>query len=233
LVGSVKIAHVTGEGTGETIPGVKTMKKSIILLLSIALVLTISACASNGGKKVEKNPVVTITMEDSSTIKIELYPDKAPNTVNSFISLVNKGFYDGLTFHRIIDGFMIQGGDPEGTGRGGPGYMIKGEFAKNGFKQNDLKHTKGVISMARGGDPNYDSAGSQFFIMVGDSSQLDGNYAAFGKVVDDDSLNVCLKLAKTPTSGGQAGAPYNPPKMKTVTVDTFGVKYPEPEIIKK
>jgi peptidyl-prolyl cis-trans isomerase B (cyclophilin B) len=210
------------------------VKKAILIVVSMALALSMTACATqNGGKKVEKNPVVTITMQYDSTIKVELYPDKAPNTVNNFISLASKNFYDGVTFHRIIDGFMIQGGDPDGTGRGGPGYMIKGEFAKVGFKQNDLKHTKGVISMARGGDPYYDSAGSQFFIMVGDSSQLDGNYAAFGKVMDDASMEVCMKLAKTPTSGGQAGAPLDPPKIKTVTVDTFGVKYAEPETIKK
>jgi peptidyl-prolyl cis-trans isomerase B (cyclophilin B) len=203
----------------------------ICLLIVAAFILPAAACKAE--KKEMKNPLVTITMEDGSVIKLELYPDKAPNTVNNFISLANKGFYDGVTFHRIIDGFMIQGGDPEGTGRGGPGYMIKGEFAINGFKQNDLKHTTGVISMARGGDPYYDSAGSQFFIMVGDASFLDGSYAAFGKVVDEDSMKVCLQLGKTPTSGGQAGAPYEPPKIKTVTVDTFGQKYLEPETIKK
>lgn len=205
------------------------MKKTICILLAIALALPLAACAA----KERKNPVVTITMDDSSTIKLELYPDKAPNTVNNFISLASKGFYDGLTFHRIIDGFMIQGGDPEGTGRGGPGYMIKGEFAKNGFKQNDLKHTKGVISMARAGDPYYDTAGSQFFIMVGDTSSLDGSYAAFGKVVDDASLQVCMKLAKSPVGGPNGDSPTNPPKIKSITVDTFGVKYPDPQTIKQ
>ena len=177
-----------------------------------------------------KNPVVTITMDDGSAIKVELYPAKAPNTVDNFVSLVNKGFYNGLVFHRIISGFMLQGGDPQGTGSGGPGYGIKGEFAENGFEQNDLKHTKGVISMAR--SQSMDSAGSQFFIMVGDAAQLDGKYAAFGKVADDDSLAVCMNLAKLPTSGSPNDTPKNPPKMKTVTVDTFGETYDEPQIIK-
>lgn len=190
----------------------------------------VPAC-SNGGKQVKKDPVATITMDDGSTITIELYPNKAPNTVDNFIYLVNQGFYDGLTFHRIIDGFMIQGGDPAGDGTGGPGYMIKGEFAKNGFTQNDVKHVPGVISMARAGDPYYDSAGSQFFIMVGTAPSLDGSYAAFGKCVDDASLQVCMNLAKTPVGGPNGDAPVNPPKIKKIVVDTFGVQYPDPQKI--
>ena len=130
-----------------------------------------------------QNPVVTIEMENGKLIKAELYPEKAPNTVNNFISLVKSGFYDGVIFHRVISGFMIQGGDPAGVGTGGPGYTIKGEFAMNGFKNNDLKHTRGVLSMARAMHPN--SAGSQFFIMHQNSSHLDGQYAAFGKVIED------------------------------------------------
>jgi peptidyl-prolyl cis-trans isomerase B (cyclophilin B) len=198
------------------------------------LAVSLPACSS-GGNQVEKkqNPEVTITMEDGAEIHLELYPDKAPNTVNNFITLANSGFYDGLTFHRIIEGFMIQGGDPEGTGRGGPGYYIKGEFAVNGFKQNDLKHTKGILSMARAGDPYFDSAGSQFFIMVGDYSSLDGKYAAFGKVMDDDSMAVCEALSKVPVGGPSEDTPENPPKIKQVVVNTFGVEYPEPEKIKK
>ncbi len=175
----------------------------------------------------KKNPIVTITMADDSQIQIELYPDKAPNTVNNFISLVNSGFYDGLTFHRIIDGFMVQGGDPDGTGSGGPGYQIKGEFTANGFKGNDIKHVAGVLSMAR--SRSNDSAGSQFFLMVGTADWLDGQYAAFGKVVDDKSLDVCMKLGKVKTSGDPTNAPIDPPVMKSVTVDTFGVEYPDPE----
>lgn len=207
------------------------MKKVTCILLAAAMLIPLAACKAEDKEK--KNPMVTITMEDDSVIKLELYPDKAPNTVKNFISLANKGFYDGVTFHRIIDGFMIQGGDPEGTGRGGPGYMIKGEFAINGFKKNDLKHTKGVLSMARAGDPYYDSAGSQFFIMVGDAPGLDGSYAAFGKVADDESMQVCMTLAKVKVGGINNDAPENPPKIKSITVDTFGKDYGEPEIIKK
>lgn len=219
--------------------GVKSVKKAILILMIVALIMSFAACApkknantGNGGLdlKVEKNPVVTITMDDGSKINIELYPDKAPNTVCNFVSLVKKGFYDGTIFHRIIDGFMLQGGDPDGTGFGGPGYMIKGEFANNGFKQNNLKHTTGVLSMAR--SRAMDSAGSQFFIMVGDAPHLDGDYAAFGKVMDEDSMAVCLKLAKVKVGGPNGDKPANPPKMKTVTVDTFGYDYPEPQVIK-
>lgn len=208
------------------------MKRILTAGLCLVLLATMTSCQKNnvgGTKTVKKNPIVTITMADDSQIKIELYPDKAPNTVNNFISLVNSGFYDGLAFHRIIDGFMLQGGDPEGTGRGGPGYMIKGEFSSNGFKGNDIKHVAGVISMAR--SQSRDSAGSQFFLMIGTADWLDGDYAAFGKVVDDKSLEVCMKLGKTPTVGSPTDAPIDPPVMKTVTVDTFGVDYPDPQKI--
>ncbi len=170
------------------------------------------------------NPIVTIEMDNGKTIKVELYPKIAPNTVNNFVSLVNKGFYDGTIFHRVIPGFMIQGGDPDGTGMGGPGYGIEGEFAKNGF-QNDLKHTRGVISMARSGNPN--SAGSQFFIMVADAPHLDGSYAAFGKVVE--GMDAVDEIVGVPT--GAQDRPKTPPVMKKVTVDTRGAAIPEPEII--
>lgn len=168
------------------------------------------------------NPVVTFTMENGNTMTAELYPETAPNTVNNFISLVKKGFYDGLTFHRIIAGFMIQGGDPEGSGMGGPGYSIRGEFASNGFK-NDLKHTTGVLSMARTRHPN--SAGSQFFIMHGTTPQLDGEYAAFGKLTD--GIDVLNEIASVDVDFNDR--PLTPQVIKSVTVDTFGVSYPEPE----
>ena len=168
------------------------------------------------------NPIITITMEDGGVIKAELYPEIAPNTVNNFISLAKQGFYDGLIFHRVIPGFMIQGGDPDGRGSGGPGYSIKGEFASNGFT-NDLKHTVGVLSMARSMMP--DSAGSQFFIMHADSPHLDGDYAAFGKV--SEGQDVVDRIATTKT--GWADKPIEPQVMKTVTVDTQGTDYPEPE----
>ena len=169
-----------------------------------------------------KNPVVTIEMMNGDIIKAELYPEVAPNTVNNFLSLVNKGFYNGLIFHRVIKGFMIQGGCPQGTGMGGPGYSIKGEFSQNGF-QNDLKHTEGVLSMARSMMPN--SAGSQFFIMHKNSPHLDGAYAAFGKVVE--GMDVVNKIAETRTDYNDR--PLKEQKMKTVTVDTFGEEYGEPE----
>lgn len=168
------------------------------------------------------NPIVTITMEDGSIIKVELYPEIAPNTVANFISLVKKGFYDGLTFHRVIRGFMIQGGCPQGTGTGGPGYHIKGEFSGNGV-QNNLKHTKGVISMARAMDPN--SAGSQFFIMHANAPHLDGQYAAFGKVVE--GLDVVDKIASVRT--GWQDKPVEEQKIQSMTVELFGETYPEPE----
>ncbi len=168
------------------------------------------------------NPIVTIEMQDGSIIKAELYPEIAPNTVNNFISLVKSGFYDGKIFHRVIPGFMIQGGCPEGTGMGGPGYTIRGEFSYNGFK-NDLKHTPGVLSMARAMHPN--SAGSQFFIMHEASPHLDGQYAAFGKVTE--GMEVVDRIAGTKTD--RADRPLEPQVMAKVTVDTFGVDYPEPE----
>lgn len=169
-----------------------------------------------------QNPIVTIVMENSDTIKAELYPEIAPNTVNNFIHLIQNHFYDGLIFHRVIGGFMIQGGCPEGSGMGGPGYGIKGEFAQNGF-ENDLKHQAGVLSMARSMAP--DSAGSQFFIMHKDSPHLDGGYAAFGKVVD--GMEFVNKIAETATD--YSDKPMEPQVMKQVTVETFGTDYPEPE----
>ena len=168
------------------------------------------------------NPVVTITMENGDVMKAELYPEVAPNTVNNFVSLVKKGFYDGVIFHRVISGFMIQGGDPNGTGMGGPGYSIQGEFNYNGFA-NDLKHTPGVLSMARAMDP--DSAGSQFFIMHEAAPHLDGQYAAFGKIIE--GMDVVDAIATTKT--GAMDRPVNEQKMKKVTVETFGVEYDEPE----
>lgn len=171
-----------------------------------------------------QNPVVTFTMENGDVIKAELYPDIAPVSVNNFISLIQKNFYDGLIFHRVIKGFMIQGGDPEGSGMGGPGYSIRGEFAQNGYP-NDLKHTAGVLSMARSMHPN--SAGSQFFIMHADSPHLDGSYAAFGKVIE--GLENVNKIAETATD--YSDRPLEDQVMKTVTVETFGVEYPEPDKI--
>ncbi|MBS5604815.1 MULTISPECIES: peptidylprolyl isomerase [Enterocloster] len=168
------------------------------------------------------NPIVTITMENGDVMKAELYPEIAPNTVNNFISLVNKGFYNGLIFHRVIRGFMIQGGCPDGNGMGGPGYGIKGEFSQNGIK-NDLKHTPGVLSMARSMMPN--SAGSQFFIMHKNSPHLDGAYAAFGKVTE--GLDVVDKIACVQTDYNDR--PMTPQKISSITVETFGVDYPEPE----
>lgn len=169
-----------------------------------------------------KNPEITITMENGDVIRAELYPEIAPNTVKNFISLANKGFYDGLIFHRVIEGFMIQGGCPQGTGMGGPGYSIKGEFSQNGFK-NDLKHTEGVFSMARSMMP--DSAGSQFFIMHKTSPHLDGAYAAFGKVVE--GMDVVNKIAETRTD--YSDRPLKEQKIKSMTAETFGEEYGEPE----
>ena len=168
------------------------------------------------------NPIVTFEMEDGGIMKAELYPKVAPNTVNNFISLVSKGFYDGLIFHRVISGFMIQGGDPKGTGMGGPGYCIKGEFTMNRF-QNDLKHDRGVLSMARTMAPN--SAGSQFFIMHENSPHLDRQYAAFGKIIE--GIEVVDRIAATRVDYNDK--PRTPQVMKKVTVETFGVDYPEPE----
>lgn len=169
-----------------------------------------------------QNPIVTITMENGDVMKAELYPDIAPVSVNNFISLISKGYYDGLIFHRVIRGFMIQGGCPQGTGMGGPGYSIKGEFAQNGFP-NDLKHTEGVLSMARSMMPN--SAGSQFFIMHKTSPHLDGAYAAFGKITE--GMDIVNKIAETPTD--YSDRPLEDQRIKSMTVDTFGVDYPEPE----
>lgn len=169
-----------------------------------------------------QNPIVTITMENGDVMKAELYPEIAPISVNNFISLIKKGYYDGLIFHRVIRGFMIQGGCPEGTGMGGPGYSIKGEFSQNGFK-NDLKHTEGVLSMARSMMPN--SAGSQFFIMHKTSPHLDGAYAAFGKVIE--GMDVVNKIAETATD--YSDRPLEDQKIASMSVDTFGVDYPEPE----
>ncbi len=166
------------------------------------------------------NPVVTIEMKDGGIIKAELYPEIAPNTVNNFISLIKKGFYNGVIFHRVIKGFMIQGGDPDGRGTGGPGYSIKGEFSANGF-ENNLKHDRGVLSMARAMMPN--SAGSQFFIMHDDAPHLDGQYAAFGKVIE--GMDVVDRIASTRVDYNDK--PYEHQLMKNVTVDTFGVDYPE------
>ena len=170
----------------------------------------------------QKNPLVTFEMESGAVMKAELYPEIAPNTVYNFSSLVKKGFYDGVIFHRVIRGFMIQGGDPEGTGMGGPGYSIKGEFAQNGFT-NNLKHTPGVLSMARTMMPN--TAGSQFFIMHKTSPHLDGAYAAFGKVIE--GLEHVDEIACVPTD--YMDRPLEEQKMKKVTVETFGAEYPEPE----
>ena len=170
----------------------------------------------------DQNPIVTITMENGDVMKAELYPEIAPNTVHNFISLIQKGIYNGMIFHRVIPGFMLQGGDPDGSGMGGPGYAIRGEFRSNGF-QNDLKHTEGVLSMARTMAP--DSAGSQFFIMHKDAPHLDGEYAAFGKITE--GMDVVDKIANGETDFSDR--PRVPQVMKSVTVETFGVDYPMPE----
>lgn len=171
-----------------------------------------------------KNPVITIEMEDGGLMKAELYPEIAPNTVNNFLSLAGKGFYNGLIFHRVIPGFMIQGGDPEGTGMGGPGYSIRGEFSQNGF-QNDLKHVRGVLSMARAMDP--DSAGSQFFIMHENAPYLDGAYAAFGKLLEGEEVLDRIAAVRTDHSD----RPLAEQKIRTMTVETFGEHYGEPETV--
>lgn len=218
----------------------KILKVGVVLIGVSAAVIGLVGCASNNASKEEnKNdqawnqkveapeelPIATIKIKDYGTVVAELYPDKAPNTVNNFISLANSGFYDGLTFHRIIKGFMIQGGCPEGTGTGGPGYSIKGEFTKNGYEYNNLAHTEGVLSMARANDP--DSAGSQFFIMVEDAPHLDGQYASFGKLIE--GLEVADKIVNTKRD--YSDKPYEDQVMKKVTVDTFGENFGEPEII--
>ncbi|WP_081735523.1 peptidylprolyl isomerase [Paenibacillus gorillae] len=214
------------------------MKRTYMKLtfaLVTALVLLVTAGCGGGSKTPQNeaagyndpsNPIVTIEMDNGDKITVELFPKVAPNTVNNFISLVQKGFYDGLIFHRVIPGFMIQGGDPEGTGTGGPDYGIKGEFTSNGI-QNDLKHTRGVISMAR--SEMKDSAGSQFFIMAADSPHLDGSYAAFGQVLEGMETVDAIVAQKT----GEYDRPLTPMAMKKVTVDTKGVTYPEPETVAK
>jgi peptidyl-prolyl cis-trans isomerase B (cyclophilin B) len=170
-----------------------------------------------------QNPIITITMEDGGVMKAELYPEYAPNTVNNFLSLAASGFYNGLIFHRVIPGFMIQGGDPEGTGMGGPGYSIKGEFRRNGFRANTLKHTAGVLSIARAMNPN--SAGSQFFIMHKNAPHLDGDYAAFGKVIE--GMDVVDRIASVQTD--YSDRPMEDQVIRSMTVETFGESYPEPE----
>ena len=221
------------------------MKRRILTLMLILslLLLLLAGCgktedsnAQDGGgdavpedenapETTDNNPLVTITMDTGDKIYIELYPDKAPNTVNNFISLIQQGYYDGLTFHRVIEGLIIQGGDPNGNGTGGPGYEIVGEVSSNGY-DNDLSHTKGVISMARKAT-GYDTAGSQFFIMAGDYPAWDGEYCAFGMVIQ--GIEIVEELAATPLS--DSGAPSETLTMETVTVNTFGIDSPEPEII--
>jgi len=170
------------------------------------------------------NPIVTITLENGQVMSGELFPEKAPNTVNNFIALANSGYFDGLTFHRVIPGFMIQGGCPEGTGMGGPGYSIRGEFSGNGFEKNDLKHTTGVLSMARSTSP--DSAGSQFFIMVDAAPHLDGQYAAFGRITEN--IEAAVEISRVPRNM-MDDKPKKPQVIASIRVDTQGVEYPEPE----
>lgn len=184
--------------------------------------------AFNASMQTDANPLVTITMQDGGRMQLELYPDLAPNTVNNFISLAQQGFYNGLTFHRVAPGFVIQGGDPQSDGTGGPGYAIKGEFAANGFTANSLSHGKGVISMARRGD-HPDTAGSQFFIMVADNPGLDGQYAAFGKITSGQ--DVADRISLSPNDGSQMSMALEPPQIQTVVVDTFDVTYPAPKTI--
>ena len=208
------------------------MKRLLCTTLALSLLLLMAACSAKSAEPITppieewtdemKNPVVTITMDDDSVIKIELYADKAPNTVANFVSLAQDGYYNGKNFHRIVPGFMVQGGCPDGTGMGNPGYSIKGEFPNNGFTQNDTLHTRGVISMARSGDPN--SAGSQFFICMDDLSKsyphINGDYAAFGMVTE--GMEVVDDIVNGPVMGDR---PLQPRVMKTVTAETFGVEY--------
>ena len=207
------------------------MKKIIALLISIIMIFAFVGCGENPENEddiqITENPVATIKVKDFGTIKVELYYDKAPNTVLNFISLADSGFYDGLIFHRIIKNFMIQGGDPEGTGYGDPGYAIKGEFSVNGVN-NDISHVRGVISMARG-SYSYDSAGSQFFICHADSTYLDGEYAAFGMVID--GMDVVDKIADVTTNSSDK--PYNDVVIESITVDSRGVNYEEPVTLVK
>lgn len=210
----------------------KIVKKIILAATVCTAIIAAMGCTKNESSKESNDdsivesgelPIATIVVKDYGTIEAELYPSKAPNTVNNFISLANSGFYDGLTFHRIIDGFMIQGGDPEGNGTGGPGYSIAGEFSSNGYTENDLKHTDGVLSMARA--RSKDSAGSQFFIMVGDYNNLDGEYAAFGKVIS--GLDIVKSISKVTTDNNDK--PKEEVVIESITVDTKGVNYPEVE----
>ncbi len=197
-------------------------KRVLAMTLCLAMIVGLGACSGKSKKPKHKtNPIVTIEMENGDIIKAELYPNIAPTTVDNFVTLVQKGFYDGLTFHRIAKDFVIQGGDPLGTGYGGPGYCIKGEFDANGH-ENPLKHMRGVLSMAR--SDLYDSAGSQFFIVLKDSPALDGLYAAFGKVIE--GMEVVDKIASVETKNEK---PVTPQVMKKVTVETFGEEYDEPE----
>ncbi len=215
-------------------------KKNVILVSLLVLMITVVGCTSKDkGETTEapeipevnledvkkEKPIVTIEMDNGDKIVAELYPNIAPNTVNNFISLINKGFYDGLNFHRVIPGFMIQGGDPDGNGTGGPGYGIKGEFEANGVK-NDIKHDRGVLSMARSKNP--DSAGSQFFIMAADSPHLDGEYAGFGKVIE--GMEAVDRIVSSERDGSDK--PLEPQTIKTITVDLIGETYSEPEVIK-
>lgn len=228
----------------------KNIKKIVMCLFMVMMAVGMISCGSSnvetdgneGTESTESNelqkedrndlPVAIIKVKDFGIIEAELYPGKAPNTVNNFIELANSGFYDGLKFHRVVGGFMNQGGDPEGTGMGGPGYSIKGEFKTNGDDANDIKHTEGVLSMARASNP--DSAGSQFFIMAGDSPNLDGQYAAFGKVFN--GLDVVKAINSTEVqlnkSTGEQSTPVNDVIIEEIRVDTKGVEYPEAEKIK-
>lgn len=234
--------------------------KKIIMIVAIILIVVLTGFV---GYKIyqkvtfkKQNPIVTMEIEGIGTMKLELYPDQAPNTVANFITLANRGFYDGLTFHRIVKDFMVQGGDKDGTGSGSPtlsaiedgaseteNYAIKGEFVQNGFNKNTIRHEKGVISMARSDysqmglyEEGYNSAGSQFFIMTGDNATLNGYYAAFGKVIEGmevlDKLNETEVTTADETEGAEASKPVNPPVIKSVRVDTFGVDYGKPNTVK-
>ncbi|MBC5625119.1 peptidylprolyl isomerase [Clostridium sp. NSJ-49] len=225
----------------------KKIKKIMISALAIVMSVAMVGCGNSNVKTENNNssdnsttqverpenlPIATIKVKDFGTIEAELYPDKAPNTVNNFIELANSGFYDGLTFHRVVEGFMNQGGDPKGDGTGGPGYSIKGEFSGNGYKANDLKHTTGVLSMARAQNP--DSAGSQFFIMAADAPSLDGQYAAFGKVINGLDVVEAINKAEVEKNKatGEKSTPVNTIVIEEIRVDTKGVEYPEAEKIK-
>ena len=225
----------------------KKIKKIMISALAIVMSVAMVGCGNSNVKTENNNssdnsttqverpenlPIATIKVKDFGTIEAEPYPDKAPNTVNNFIELANSGFYDGLTFHRVVEGFMNQGGDPKGDGTGGPGYSIKGEFSGNGYKANDLKHTTGVLSMARAQNP--DSAGSQFFIMAADAPSLDGQYAAFGKVINGLDVVEAINKAEVEKNKatGEKSTPVNTIVIEEIRVDTKGVEYPEAEKIK-